>query len=136
LTTDHQKRANRANAKSSTGPRTTAGKARAAQNALRHGLNVPIWADPALVPIVEVIARRIAGPKTDAAALEHADGSLKPKSTSSVCVRIVGGSSSARSRTPITGRSGFASFRPCSWQSKVDSAGLLVDHLCSGELRK
>jgi hypothetical protein len=72
LTTDHQKRANRANAKSSTGPRTTAGKARAAQNALRHGLNVPIWADPALLPIVEAIARRIAGPKTDAAALEHA----------------------------------------------------------------
>ncbi len=72
MTTDRQQRVNRANAKSSTGPRTTAGKARAAQNALRHGLNVPIWSDPALLPLAEAIARRIAGPDTDADSLEHA----------------------------------------------------------------
>jgi hypothetical protein len=72
LTTDSQQRANRANAKSSTGPRTKAGKARAAQNALRHGLNVPIWSDAALSPMAEAIARRIAGSDTDADALEHA----------------------------------------------------------------
>jgi hypothetical protein len=72
LTTDRQQRANRANAKSSTGPRTTAGKARAAQNALSHGLNVPVWSDAALSPMAEAIARRIAGPDTDAKALEHA----------------------------------------------------------------
>jgi hypothetical protein len=70
LTTDRQRRANRANAKSSTGPRTTAGKTRVAQNALRHGL--PIWSDPALLPMAEALARRIAGPDTDADALEHA----------------------------------------------------------------
>jgi hypothetical protein len=72
LTTDRQQHANRANAKSSTGPRTTAGKARAAQNAVRHGLNVPIWSDPALSPTVEAIARRIAGRNTDEDALEAA----------------------------------------------------------------
>ena len=33
--------ANRRNARASTGPRTAAGKARAAQNARRHGLNLP-----------------------------------------------------------------------------------------------
>ena len=72
MITDRQRRANRANAKRSTGPRTTAGKARAAQNALRHGLNVPIRSDPALLPMAEAIARTIAGPDTDAEALEHA----------------------------------------------------------------
>ena len=72
MTTDRQQRANRANAKSSTGPRTTAGKARAAQNALRHGLNVPIWSDPALLPVAEASARRIAGLGAEATTLEHA----------------------------------------------------------------
>jgi hypothetical protein len=72
LTTDHQQRANRANAKSSTGPRSTVGKARAAQNALRHGLNIPVGSDPTLSPMAEAIARRIAGPNTDADALGHA----------------------------------------------------------------
>jgi hypothetical protein len=45
---------------------------RAAQNALRHGLNVPIWSDPALSPMVEAIARKIAGHNSDADALEDA----------------------------------------------------------------
>ncbi len=72
MTTDSQRRANRANAKSSTGPKTAAGKARAAQNALRHGLNVPISSDPALSPLAEAIASRIAGSDADEQMLEHA----------------------------------------------------------------
>ena len=71
MTTDRQRRANRANAKSSTGPRSAAGKARAAQNALRHGLNVPIWSDPAVSPLAEAMARKIAG--HDAADAETLD---------------------------------------------------------------
>jgi hypothetical protein len=62
LTGDRRKRANRANAKSSTGPKTSAGKARAAQNAFRHGLNVPVLSDPSLAPEVETIARGISSP--------------------------------------------------------------------------
>jgi hypothetical protein len=72
LTTERQQRANRANAKSSTGPKTSAGKARAAQNAFRHGLNVPVLSEPSLAPEFEAIARRIAGPNPDADAQEHA----------------------------------------------------------------
>ena len=40
--------ANRANAKASTGPKTARGKTRAAQNALRHGLSLPILERQAL----------------------------------------------------------------------------------------
>jgi hypothetical protein len=72
LTTDRQQRANRANAKSSTGPKTAAGKARAAQNAFRHGLNVPVRSDPLLRPEIEAMARRISGPHADAETMEGA----------------------------------------------------------------
>jgi hypothetical protein len=53
--------ANRANAARSTGPRTRAGKAVVARNALRHGLSLPVLADPALADEVAGLARRIAG---------------------------------------------------------------------------
>jgi hypothetical protein len=62
LTSDRQRHANRVNARASTGPKTKAGVARASLNALRHGLNVSVWKDPALSPQAEAIARAIAGP--------------------------------------------------------------------------
>jgi hypothetical protein len=46
MTSKRQRQANRSNAKSSTGPKTQAGKARSAQNALCLGLSLPIWKDP------------------------------------------------------------------------------------------
>jgi hypothetical protein len=51
---------NRANAKASTGPKSAEGKARAAQNARRHGLNVPIGADRLLAEQVIFLAQEIA----------------------------------------------------------------------------
>src|SRR6516164_9754675 len=61
--------ANRANAARSTGPRTRAGKAVVARNALRHGLNVPVQADPG-------IAGEEAGEPRCAAALRIAEAQV------------------------------------------------------------
>ena len=72
MTSDHQQRANRANSKLSTGPKTAAGKARAAQNAFRHGLNVPVRSDPLLAPEIEAMARRISGRYVDDETMEGA----------------------------------------------------------------
>ena len=72
MISDRQQRANRANAKSSTGPKTAAGKARAAQNAFRHGLNVPVRSDPLLAAEIEAMARKISGPDGDAETMEGA----------------------------------------------------------------
>jgi hypothetical protein len=42
------------------GPRSRAGKARASVNARRHGLSIPIVADPRLDPEIRALAQRIA----------------------------------------------------------------------------
>ena len=45
MTSKRKIEANRANAKKSTGPKTRHGKARASQNARRHGLSLSLFAD-------------------------------------------------------------------------------------------
>jgi hypothetical protein len=72
VTSTRKIRANRANARASSGPKTAAGKAQSAQNAFRHGFNVPIWRDPDLASDVEALAGRIAGKGADANVLEPA----------------------------------------------------------------
>ena len=64
--------ANRRNARDSTGPITAAGKTRAAQNARRHGLNLPARYDPSRAGEIDALARAIAGADAQAERLEIA----------------------------------------------------------------
>jgi hypothetical protein len=61
VTSARKVEANRVNARRSTGPKTVAGRAKAAQNARRHGLRIPVLADPALSAEVEALAKGIVG---------------------------------------------------------------------------
>lgn len=61
MSASRRQKANAANARSSTGPTTLAGKARSSQNARRHGLAVSIGIDPEATPAVEELAHVIAG---------------------------------------------------------------------------
>jgi hypothetical protein len=72
LTSDRQRRANQANANASKGPKTKAGKARSARNALRHGLSIPVNKEPSLSIHAEEIAHQLAGPDPDEALLDRA----------------------------------------------------------------
>jgi hypothetical protein len=72
LTSDRKIKANRANARASTGPRTTRGRARAARNALRHALSLPVCSIPALSEEVETLAGEIAGSGANAETQELA----------------------------------------------------------------
>jgi hypothetical protein len=68
MTSPAKIRANRRNARKSTGPRTVAGKAVVARNARTHGLNAPAYCDPALACEVVELARAIETGVTGAAA--------------------------------------------------------------------
>jgi len=61
VTSAQKTRANRANARASTGPRTAEGRNRSARNARRHGLSLPVLADPILSQDVAELTREIAG---------------------------------------------------------------------------
>jgi hypothetical protein len=79
LTSDHKIKANRANAQASTGPKTADGRARAARNALRHALSLPVCSNRALSEEVETLAREIAGPDATAEIQELARRIAEPQ---------------------------------------------------------
>ena len=72
MTSTRQRRANRSNARASTGPKTAKGKAGSAQNALRHGLSLSALSLPILAQQIEALALRIAGCAADAETLAGA----------------------------------------------------------------
>jgi hypothetical protein len=61
MTSQRKIEANRKNARASTGPKSKEGKQRSGGNARRHGLAVPIWADPETAAEAAKLAREIAG---------------------------------------------------------------------------
>jgi len=61
LTSAGKINANRANARASTGPKTTQGRAHSARNAHRHGLSLPVLSNRAFSKEVEALACEIAG---------------------------------------------------------------------------
>ena len=65
MTSPKKKKANRANARASTGPKTAEGKGCSAQNAGRHGLSLAVVSDPALAEEVKSLAREIVGEESD-----------------------------------------------------------------------
>lgn len=66
MISERKTKANRTNARGSTGPRTSTGKARAARNAKQHGLTLPVLADPAWSDDIKALARKIAGEDANA----------------------------------------------------------------------
>ncbi len=60
MTSVRKIRANRQNARASTGPKTVQGRARAARNAYCHALSLPVCSDPGLFEEVEALAQEIA----------------------------------------------------------------------------
>jgi hypothetical protein len=61
MATEKQIRANRANAKRSSGPKTVAGRLTSSRNSYRHGLSLPLSADPQRQAKIERLATTIAG---------------------------------------------------------------------------
>jgi hypothetical protein len=59
VTSERRRAANRANAAKSTGPRTKAGRAKASQNAWRHGLATALRSESGVVEEIERIAHAI-----------------------------------------------------------------------------
>src|SRR3954470_10414323 len=72
MATERQIAANRANASKSTGPRSRAGRKRAASNATVHGLGANLVFNSALTEQFEKLAREIAGSVEDAILLQYA----------------------------------------------------------------
>ena len=66
MTSDRKIRANRENARASSGPKSAQGRARAARNTLRHGLSLPVYSNPDLSEGVEALAHQIAGANANA----------------------------------------------------------------------
>jgi len=65
VTSDRKIKANRENARTSTGPKTVQGRARAARYHFRHGLSLPIHSDPTWSEEVQALSREIAGKNAD-----------------------------------------------------------------------
>jgi len=80
MATEKQLRANRENAKKSTGPKTAGGRARSSRNALSHGLSLPLTLDAGAAAKAALIRQTLVSEPTDPAqglaALDVAEAQL------------------------------------------------------------
>src|SRR5258708_28510515 len=74
MATDKQIAANRANCKRSTGPKTPAGQLKSSRNAFRHGLSLPLSADPQTQANIQAVAGGVTG---DRAPPHHPTGAME-----------------------------------------------------------
>ena len=65
MSSEKQLRANRENARRSTGPKTAEGRLKSSRNALRHGLSLPVTADPTAAKKAGQIAQLLAPERAD-----------------------------------------------------------------------
>ena len=65
MTSRSKAKANRINAKASTGPKSAQGRARVARNARTHGLNAPVLSDPVLAEEAKSLALEITRTTTE-----------------------------------------------------------------------
>lgn len=72
MVSEQKAAANRANSLRSTGPKSPKGKSRAAQNARRHGLSLPVVLNPKLSKEAEELAQKVAGGSLDHDVLDAA----------------------------------------------------------------
>ena len=80
MATEKQIRANRENAKKSTGPKTAAGRTRSSRNALRHGLSLPLTPNTEMAAKADLIRKSLVSeqgkPTRVVAAIEFAQAQL------------------------------------------------------------
>lgn len=105
-------RASRENAKYSSGPKTANGRARSSRNALRHGLSLPVYSNPALSEVVETLARGIAGPTANAEILELARAIAELQ----IDLRRVRNARQQRLATALAEPFYFYDFRAAAWK--------------------
>ena len=78
-------KANRANARASTGPKTAQGRLHAAGNARRHGLSLPLYSNPILSKEVEALADESPGQPPTPKSADWLAASRKRKSICDAC---------------------------------------------------
>ena len=95
MASEKQLRANRENAMRSTGPKTAAGCLKSSRNALRHGLSLPLTADPAATmkagQIAQLLAPEAANDLQVVAAVEMAQAQVQLLRVAAVRRKLIAG---------------------------------------------